>query len=47
MLDDALDYLKKLIAEGVEYPDAEWRAVSKFDLDASEAEELRERYLDD
>lgn len=29
-LDQALEYLNQLVAGGVEYPDAEWKAVRRF-----------------
>jgi hypothetical protein len=40
-LEEAADYLSYLIRRGVEYPDAEYRASVKFDVDATE---LRAEY---
>lgn len=40
-LDKALDYLLSLVARGVEYPDAEFSAACKFNVDS---DELREMY---
>jgi hypothetical protein len=37
----ALDYLKKLISEGWEYPDAEFKAARKFGISA---DDLRDDY---
>jgi hypothetical protein len=37
----ALDYLNELIAAGWEYPDAEYKAATKYQVDA---DELRAEY---
>jgi hypothetical protein len=44
MLDDAINYLVSLISEGMEYPDAEWKTIRKFQLSNDDAQELREMY---
>lgn len=43
-IEKALAKLKALIATGVEFPDAEWKVISKEKLNAREADELRAIY---
>ncbi|NVM80067.1 hypothetical protein FHW83_005912 [Duganella sp. SG902] len=40
-MSQALEYLRALIAEGWEYPDAEYKAARKFGVSA---DELRDEY---
>lgn len=40
-MQQAYDYMISLIASGVEYPDAEWKAAKKFGVSG---DELREMY---
>lgn len=42
-LDKAFEYMVSLIESGVEYPDAQWKASSKF---AVSADELADMYFD-
>ncbi|MFK7941828.1 MAG: hypothetical protein AB8B85_02760 [Paracoccaceae bacterium] len=39
----AYEYLIEMIDQGVEYPDAEWRAVSRFGVDVAALAELYDR----
>jgi len=43
-LDAALEYLNSLVASGVEYPDAQWKATFKFRLTLDESEKLQQLY---
>ncbi len=43
-LDGALALLNDLVASGVEYPDAQWRAIHKFGLTPGEGDELQQLY---
>ena len=36
----AFDYMIKLINNGYEYPDAEWKASSKFNVPSDELKEM-------
>lgn len=35
-MSEALDYLLKLVDEGMEYPDAEWKASRRFSVPAGD-----------
>lgn len=39
-LNMALDYLQNLIAKGVEYPDAQWKACSEFNVSGIELQAM-------
>jgi hypothetical protein len=41
---EALNLLNRLIIEGVEYPEAEYRVAIKFNLNRSQINKLRELY---
>jgi hypothetical protein len=43
-IDEAFEYMLKLIDEGVEYPDAQWKASSKF---AVNGDTLQAMYFDE
>lgn len=40
-MQQAYEYMVSLVGSGVEYPDAEWKAASKFGVSC---DELREMY---
>jgi hypothetical protein len=40
LVNDAYLYLLELIEQGVEYPDAEFKAAERFDVDASDIREM-------
>lgn len=44
MIVEALNLLNKLIVEGIEYPEAEYRVATKFNLNQSQINKLRELY---
>ncbi|WP_268994228.1 hypothetical protein [Janthinobacterium sp. FW305-128] len=35
-MSEAMEYLEKLITDGVDYPDAEFKTSVKFDIDAND-----------
>jgi hypothetical protein len=44
--DLALAMLVRLIDEGIEYPEAEWRVIKNYGLSNAETEALSEEYMD-
>jgi len=45
MIPLALDYLNELIEDGMEFPDATWKVIQRFDMSVQELKELYDNPL--